>query len=188
MRAANFSYVVEGVLAASSRPRTGGAGADEGGECDDLAELVREGFAGVVSLTEGPLPAEAVEGSGLAYLHLPVRDFSAPSLETVRRFVDFVRRISAGRGPVLVHCGSGYGRSGTMAACYLVSEGSSAEEATAKVRRLRPGSVETEEQEEAVRAWEDGEKSASPRRPGRDSDADQTTRHGDTENGARQGW
>ena len=163
MCATNFSYVVEGVLAASGRPHTAGEHPDAPEATDDLAEFAREGIAGVVSLTERPLPDEALEWSGLEYLHLPVGDFSAPSLETVRRFVDFVKRLSAERGPVVVHCGSGYGRSGTLAACYLVSEGRTAEEAIEEVRRLRPSSIETDGQEEAVRAWA---RSISPRRHG----------------------
>ncbi len=160
-----FCYVVESILAVSGRPRM------RGGD-DDLAGFAREGFAGVVSLTRTPLAADTAERAGLEYLHLPVDDFSAPSLETVRRFVDFVRRVSA-RGAVLAHCSSGYGRSGCLAACYLVSEGRTADEAIREVRRLRPGSVETDEQEEAVRAWAEN---ISPRR------------HGDTENdGERRG-
>ena len=165
----NFSYVVDGVLAASSRPCTGGARA---GEVDDLAEYAREGIVGVVSLTLAPLSGEAIRRSGLRYLHLPVHDFSAPSLESVGEFVDFVREVSAERGAVVVHCGSGYGRSGTMAACFLVSEGRTAAEAIEEIRRLRPGSVETEAQEEVVREWAEN---VSPRR------------HGDTEDGRENG-
>ncbi len=153
----NLCYVVEGVLAVSGRPGTRGEG-------DDLSEFARQGFAGVVSLTRNPLAADTVERAGLEYLHLPVADFSAPSLATVRRFVDFVQRVSA-RGAVLAHCSSGYGRSGCVAACYLVSEGRTAEEAVEEIRRLRPGSIETDEQEEAVRAWADSERNASPRSP-----------------------
>ncbi len=153
----DFCYVVKGVLAVSGRPRTSGEG-------DDLSAFVRGGFAGVVSLTRSSLSPDALARAELEYLHLPVDDFAAPSLETVRRFVDFVRRVSA-RGAVLAHCSSGYGRSGTMAACYLVSEGRTAEEAIREVRRLRPGSVETDEQEEAVRAWADSERNASLRNP-----------------------
>jgi protein-tyrosine phosphatase len=40
-----------------------------------------------------------------------------------------------------------------MAACYLVSLGRTPEEALAEVRALRPGAVETEEQEEAVQDY-----------------------------------
>ena len=140
----NFSFVIEGVLAGLARP------------CEDgLAALPSQGITGLVSLTEAPLDRDAVARQGLEYLHLPVRDFAAPSTEVVKTFVDFVRRVSAGRGgAVAVHCGSGMGRTGTMLACFLVSEGRGAEEAVAEVRRLRPGSIETDAQEQAVRAWE----------------------------------
>jgi protein-tyrosine phosphatase len=40
-----------------------------------------------------------------------------------------------------------------MAACYLVSLGRTPEQALAEVRSLRPGAVETGEQEEAVRDY-----------------------------------
>lgn len=52
---------------------------------------------------------------------------------------------------VAVHCALGFGRTGTMLACYLVKErGLAAGDAIAEVRRLRPGSIETYEQEKAV--------------------------------------
>lgn len=50
-----------------------------------------------------------------------------------------------------VHCALGFGRTGTMLACYLVKErGLAAGDAVAEIRRLRPGSIETYEQEKAV--------------------------------------
>lgn len=50
-----------------------------------------------------------------------------------------------------VHCALGFGRTGTMLACYLVKErGLAAGDAIAEIRRLRPGSIETYEQEKAV--------------------------------------
>jgi protein-tyrosine phosphatase len=51
---------------------------------------------------------------------------------------------------VAVHCGAGLGRTGVVLACYFVSKGLNAPNAIARVRRLRPGSVETEEQADAV--------------------------------------
>jgi atypical dual specificity phosphatase len=145
----NLSFVIEGVLAGCARPWAG-----DGAE-DELAALAERGFAGLVSLTEDPLEPDRVARAGLAYLHLPVRDFAAPRMGDVAAFVEFVRRVVSERGkPVAVHCGSGLGRTGTMLACFLVSEGRSAEEAMAEVRRKRPGSIESAAQEEAVRAWE----------------------------------
>lgn len=66
---------------------------------------------------------------------------------------------------MLVHCGGGKGRAGTFAACCLAMWGSSpppdvaadkpvmsAQEAVRHVRSLRPGSIETQEQEAFVQA------------------------------------
>ena len=54
----------------------------------------------------------------------------------------------------MVHCSAGLGRTGTMLASYLVQRGSNTAEALAQVRKRRPGSIETADQELAVCDYE----------------------------------
>jgi len=146
---AGLSFVIPGQLAGLARP--GGAGRHLRAELERLRE---EGIAALVSLTEEPLSARALEAAGLEALHLPIADFSIPTPEQIDRFVAFAKeRIDRSRG-VAVHCGAGLGRTGTMLACYLVALGESAAEAIGSVRAIRPGSIETGEQERCVRDYE----------------------------------
>ncbi len=53
---------------------------------------------------------------GFNYLHLPIPDGGAPSLEQAQAFLKFVT--DPDNQPVEVHCRGGYGRTGTMIALY----------------------------------------------------------------------
>ncbi len=144
MTAPNFSFVLPKRLAGLADP-----GRDEALE-QTLATLRDRGIGGLVSLTEEPPGAEALARAGIEPLHLPVPDFAAPTIRQVTSFVLFVDRLTGENRAVAVHCGAGQGRTGTMLACYLVHDGASPDEAIRRVRALRPGSVETLEQEDAI--------------------------------------
>jgi atypical dual specificity phosphatase len=141
----SFTAILPGKLAVMNRP--GLYGSLE----EDLAFLREQKVGAVVSLTATPLPAEVLAAAGFEYLHEPVPDFGAPAPEQIDRVMEFlVRHADHGGKMVLVHCGAGLGRSGTMAAAYLVRQGWEPRAAIARVRELRPFSIETEEQELAV--------------------------------------
>jgi atypical dual specificity phosphatase len=80
-------------------------------------------------------------------------DYSTPTHEQIEKIVHFIEKRLQHNEPVVVHCRAGYGRTGTLLACYLVSRGMSASQAMAEVRRARPGSIEMRDQERAVHEY-----------------------------------
>ncbi len=143
----NFSFILDGVLAGMERPGTF-APLEK-----DFEFLKKQGVGAVVSLTENALDAGMLEKFGFRYLHLPVEDFTPPSIEQIREFVKFLEKAESEGVPVVTHCAAGRGRTGTVLACALVRRGYQAEDAIAEVRRLRPHSIETMEQEELIHRY-----------------------------------
>jgi len=140
----SFDWVVPGLLAAMGRPL----------ETRQALEFLKdEGIDVVVSLTETPLHQALIEEFGIESHHLPVRDFAAPTAGQIAKFVDIVEKARRVGLKCVVHCLAGKGRTGTMLACYLVSRGRSARDAIDEIRRLRPGSIETRDQEDAVQRY-----------------------------------
>jgi len=144
----NFSWVVQGRLAGMALPGS------QRSLDEDLASLEELGIRLVISLTEDPLPEKQLDEHGMQLMHLPIEDYTPPSQEQLLLFVHRVRGSMGKRQPVVVHCHAGQGRTGTVLAGFLVSQGLSGKEAIAEIRRLRPGSIETDEQEQAVLDFE----------------------------------
>ncbi|MDQ3570207.1 MAG: dual specificity protein phosphatase family protein [Actinomycetota bacterium] len=77
---------------------------------------------------------------GVAQVHLPLADGRAPTREQVQHFLTAVGQ---SRGRVYAHCGAGVGRTGTMAAAYLVATGqATGREAVRRNLSVGPPSVE----------------------------------------------
>lgn len=139
----NFSWVIDDEIAGMARPY----GRDE----SLWPWLADKGIALVVSLTTAPPDANVLAAQGIDLLHIPVSDFSPPAPEDIERFLERARFYRHEKKAIVVHCGAGIGRTGTMIACYLVDKGMKPDEAIALVRKKRPGSIETAEQEQAIR-------------------------------------
>ncbi|MFL2542197.1 MAG: dual specificity protein phosphatase family protein [Candidatus Latescibacterota bacterium] len=147
----NFNWLVEGILAGSGQ--IGGRG-DHATLENHLDILCDEGIRAIVSLTEWPLELASLKARSIVYLHLPIPDMHPPALRDIIEFNQFVDGLSKTQSPIVVHCSAGLGRTGTMLASHLVKMGSSTVEALGQVRKIRPGSVETLDQELAIYDYE----------------------------------
>lgn len=136
----NFSWIERPHVAAMAAPES----------VEDLHWLREQGIQVVVSLTEEPIRSDWVNDAGLLAFHVPMVDMEAPDLMDVERCVSAMRRAGDQGMAVVVHCGAGLGRTGVVLACYFVDRGESAPAAVSRVRRLRPGSIETSEQAAVV--------------------------------------
>jgi atypical dual specificity phosphatase len=135
-----FSWVEKPLLAAMARP----------GSEEDLDWLRLQGIQLLISLTEDPVRRDWINSAGLFSMHVPVTDMEAPTQEQLDQCLSAINRAHEKEMGVCVHCGAGLGRTGVILACYFTGKGLSVQNAIARVRRLRPGSIETEEQAEAV--------------------------------------
>jgi atypical dual specificity phosphatase len=135
-----FSWINKPLLAALARPS----------EPEDFVWLRQQGIELLVSLTEDRPRKDWVEAANLLVFHEPLEDMEAPTQEQLDRSVSAILRANERNMGVAVHCGAGLGRTGVVLAAYFVTQGMSAQSAIARIRRLRPGSIETDEQAESV--------------------------------------
>jgi len=135
----NFSWLLDNKLAGSGMPTTH----------SEIDWVVKQGVRSIVTMTEESLPYSWIKD--VKYLHVPTEDFSAPGMEQIDQAVEFIDQRIRNNEPVMVHCAAGIGRTGTILACYLVKyQKLSTKDAIEKVRKERPGSIQSESQELAI--------------------------------------
>ncbi|MGU3450918.1 cyclin-dependent kinase inhibitor 3 family protein [Methylobacterium sp. 391_Methyba4] len=127
----------------------------------DVASLRDWGASSVLTLLEAHefdllkvrgLP-EAVRDAGLIWHHSPIPDVSVPgpSFEAAWRTIGprLVAQLCQGQS-VVVHCRGGLGRAGMIAAVLVNIMGEEPSRAIERVRAVRPGAIETLQQENHV--------------------------------------
>jgi len=127
----------------------------------DLDAIRDWGAAAVVTLIEDREFAllrverlgDEVRRRGVRWFHLPIADFSTPDERFEKQWetagVELRSTLRGGRD-VLIHCKGGLGRAGTIGARLLIELGMEPVAAVEKVRSVRPGAIETHQQEDYV--------------------------------------
>jgi atypical dual specificity phosphatase len=135
----NFSWLINDKLAGSGMPTSSA----------ELEWILKKGVKSIITMTEEPLPESWIKN--IKYLHVPTEDLSAPDMEKIDNAVDFIHERIKNNEPTMVHCAAGIGRTGTILACYLIKyQNLSVKDAIDKVRKERPGSIQSESQEIAI--------------------------------------
>ena len=97
------------------------------------------------------------EAAGIApsrHLRLEVEDNTPPTIDQLRRGVEFIDEEVKRGGKVYIHCAAGIGRAPTMAAAYLVSTGLTPAQAWKQIKRVRPFIRPTPGQEAQIKELE----------------------------------
>ncbi len=128
---------------------TSSAGSGMPTSLSEIDWIQKQGVKSIITMTENSLPESWVKN--ITYLHVPTEDFSAPDMEQIDEAIEFIQKRLENNEPVMVHCAAGIGRTGTILACYLIKyQKLSAKDAIQKVRKERPGSIQSESQEIAI--------------------------------------
>ena len=147
----NFSWVIDNKLAGSGTPMTS----------EQYRWLIKNNIKSIVTVREFPLPQKWLVDNEKEtiindYKFVYVKDYGVPSLEVLDNIVDYINiKITKEKKPLVVHCAAGKGRTGTILAAYLLKQDNiSAQDAIKKIRKLRPGSIQSNVQEEILHKYE----------------------------------
>ncbi|KAL3868847.1 hypothetical protein ACJMK2_041604 [Sinanodonta woodiana] len=140
----NFSWVIDEKLCGMGFP----------GQSENMVYLLENNVKCLISLTPEREPP-VHDFKDMDFFPVKVLDFTPPSQEQIDHCLEAISKANFEGKAAGVHCAHGQGRTGTVLACYLVKFlDYSGEDAIKKIRLLRPGSIETSEQEQAIRDFD----------------------------------
>ena len=84
--------------------------------------LKKEGYTTLISLDYEQKNDKIATDAGLTYVNQNVLDFTAPSIEQLDQIYDNINNCVAGGGKPAIHCGEGFGRTGTVLAAIKLKE------------------------------------------------------------------
>jgi ADP-ribosyl-[dinitrogen reductase] hydrolase len=102
------------------------------------------------------MPGVFLKSMPVKYLNMPIRDYDIPNnifLTEWRLVLSYYASVTHGGNILGIHCMGGRGRSGMVAAMFLIGLGVGREESIRAVRSARPGAIENEKQEGFVRTF-----------------------------------
>lgn len=123
----NLWWVIPGKLAGVRKPMA-----------EELAALQASGIGAIVSVMDDPANLDLYKQAGLPHCWLPTKGGTAPSQEQIHELQSFVDQQNQLGIAVAVHCTSGNRRTGTMLAAYLISIGSSYDNAMQVIQAANP--------------------------------------------------
>lgn len=123
----NLWWVIPGKLAGVRKPTP-----------EEILDLQTAGIGAVVSVMDDPSNLDLYQQAGLPHLWLPTKGGTAPNTEQIQALQDFIEAQHCLGHAVAVHCTSGRRRTGTMLAAYLISQGSTYDQALQTLLKANP--------------------------------------------------
>ena len=139
----NFSWVRQGVIAGSAGPVTD----------RQFEYLLDKGIEVIINLADIHYEVSDELKDKFYIYNLSITDYSIPTELNITEFWSTCKKHMNQNNPIVVHCYAGCGRTGTMLALWilLTQQVKTGIEAIHLIRRLRPCSIETEEQEQFIK-------------------------------------